>query len=325
VFATVTIFRADGVGFGTDSLHPNLQFPDRKAGKAMRGTTGIVAVLMAGVLWSFMGLAIRNIEVAGTWAILFWRSLGTIPILLAFIAWRSGGHPVQQLKSVGLTGVLGGISLVVAFAGAIFAIQSTTVANAVFLFSASPFLAALLGWAILRESVRRATWIAIAVAAIGMFIMVREGLAAGALAGNVAALLSALGFATFTVALRWGRLTDMVPAVVLGGVFATIVAGIVLAILGQPLLVPAHDIAISMAMGGGVLATGMILYTLGSRAIPAAELTLLSLIEVMLAPIWVWLFLGETTTGATLVGGAILLAAVVFNAVSASSNQTANA
>jgi drug/metabolite transporter, DME family len=291
----------------------------------MRTTTGILLVLMAGVLWSFMGLAIRNIEVAGTWSILFWRSLGTIPVLLAFIAWRSGGHPVQRLKGVGLTGVLGGVSLVVAFAGAIFAIQSTTVANAVFLFSASPFLAALLGWAILREPVRRATWIAIAVAGIGMFIMVREGLAAGALAGNVAALLSALGFAAFTVALRWGRLSDMVPAVVLGGVFSTIVAGIMVATLGQPLLVPAHDIVISMGMGGGVLATGMILYTLGSRAIPAAELTLLSLIEVMLAPIWVWWFLGETATVATFVGGAILLAAVVFNAVSASSNQTANA
>ncbi len=290
----------------------------------MRITTGIVLVLMAGVLWSFMGLAIRNIETAGTWAILFWRSLGTIPVLLAFIAWRSGGHPVQRLISVGLTGVFGGISLVVAFAGAIFAIQSTTVANAVFLFSASPFLAALLGWAILREPIRRATWIAIAVAAIGMFIMVREGLAVGAMAGNVAALLSALGFAAFTVALRWGRLTDMVPAVVLGGVFATIFAGILLAILGQPMLVPAHDITISVAMGGGVLATGMILYTLGSRAIPAAELTLLSMIEVMLAPVWVWLFLGETATMATFIGGAVLLAAVVFNAVSASSNQTAS-
>jgi drug/metabolite transporter, DME family len=302
-----------------------LHFFDRKAGKSMGTTTGILFVLIAGVLWSFMGLAIRNIEVAGTWAILFWRSLGTIPVLLAFIAWRSGGHPVHRFKSVGLTGILGGASLVVAFAGAIFAIQSTTVANAVFLFSASPFLAALLGWAILREPVRRATWIAIAVAGVGMFIMVREGLAAGALAGNVAALLSALGFAAFTVALRWGRLSDMVPAVVLGGVFATIVSCIMAVTLKQPLLVPAHDIAISMGMGGGVLATGMILYTLGSRAIPAAELTLLSLIEVMLAPIWVWWFLGETATLATFVGGAILLAAVVFNAVSASSNQTASA
>lgn len=288
----------------------------------MRSSTGIALVLTAGVLWSFMGLAIRNIEVAGTWSILFWRSLGMLAVLFGFITWRSGGHPIQPLKSVGLTGMIGGISLVVAFAGAIFAIQSTTIANAVFLFSAAPFLSALLGWLILREPIRRTTWIAIAVAGIGMFIMVREGLAAGALAGNIAALLSASGFATFTIALRWGKLSDMMPAVAFGGVFSAIVAAVVLAILDQPLLVPTRDIAISVAMGGGVLATGMILYTLGSRSIPAAELTLLSLIEVMLAPVWAWLFLNETATGATFIGGAILFAAVAFNAFSAGSEHS---
>lgn len=291
----------------------------------MRNTTGILLVLMAGVLWSFMGLAIRNIDTASTWAILFWRSAGMIPVLLAVIAWRSGGHPLKRFQGVGLAGVVGGFSLVLAFAGAIYAIQSTTVANAVFLFSASPFLAALLGWLILREPVHRATWLAIAVAGVGMFIMVREGLAAGALAGNVAALLSAMGFAIFTVTLRFGKLADMMPAVVLGSVFSVIVAAIVLVQQGQPVLVSAHDIAIALALGGGIVASGMALYTLGSRVIPAAELTLLSLIEVMLAPIWVWLVLDETATLGTFVGGAILLSAVVFNAIISASRQPAAA
>ena len=277
---------------------------------------GVALVVLAGVLWSAMGLALRHIEVAGTWAVLFWRSAGMVPVLFVVIALTSGGHPLARLRRVGVAGVIGGLGLVFAFAGAIYAIQATTVANAVFLFAASPFLTAILGWLILHESVRRATLVAIAVAGVGMFIMVREGLAAGAASGNVAALLSALGFAAFTITLRWGRLTDMMPAVVLGGVLSMAVAAVVLGISGAPLLVPARDIVIAVAMGAVQLAVGMALYTLGSRVIPAAELTLLSLVEVLLAPIWVWLVLGETASVGTFAGGGILLAAVVGNALS---------
>ena len=277
---------------------------------------GVALVVLAGVLWSAMGLALRHIEVAGTWAVLFWRSVGMVPVLFVVIALTSGGHPLARLRRVGVAGVIGGLGLVFAFAGAIYAIQATTVANAVFLFAASPFLTAILGWLILHESVRRATLVAIAVAGVGMFIMVREGLAAGAASGNVAALLSALGFAAFTITLRWGRLTDMMPAVVLGGVLSMAVAAVVLGISGAPLLVPARDIVIAVAMGAVQLAVGMALYTLGSRVIPAAELTLLSLVEVLLAPIWVWLVLGETASVGTFAGGGILLAAVVGNALS---------
>lgn len=277
---------------------------------------GAILVVMAAVLWSLMGLMIRQIEIAGTWAVLFWRSVGVIPVLLAVIWWRGGGAVLPRLRAVGLPGVIGGLGLVLAFGGAIYAIQATTVANAVFLFSASPFLAAVLGWLILREPVRRATWAAIVLAGIGMFIMVREGLAAGALAGNVAALLSAFGFAAFTLALRWGKLGDMLPAVLLGAVFSMVAAALVSNAIGTGLIVPLRDILISMGMGAVILASGMALYTAGSRVIPAADLTLLSMVEVLLAPLWVWLFLGETASSGTFAGGAILLGAVAFNALS---------
>ncbi|PTE23284.1 EamA family transporter [Cereibacter changlensis JA139] len=282
----------------------------------MRYGTGVVLVVLAACLWSFMGLAIRQIGEAGTWAILFWRSVGMVPVLFAFIAWRSGGRPIARLRRVGLAGCVGGVGLVLAFAGAIYAIQATTIANAVFLFAASPFLAALLGSLLLREYVRSATWVAIAVAGVGMFVMVREGLAMGEMAGNVAALLSALGFAAFTLTLRWGKLEDMMPAVVLGGVFSMIAAALVLGVQGASLMVPLRDVLISMLMGAGLLGTGMVLYTLGSRVIPAAELTLLSMVEVMLAPVWVFLMLGETASSGTFLGGGILMAAVAGNALS---------
>lgn len=282
----------------------------------MTYTKGVFYVLIAATLWSLMALAIRQIEVAGTWAVLFWRSAGVVLVLGAIIWWRSGGKLLSRLRGVGLPGVVGGLGLVFAFAGAIFAIQATTVANAVFLFSASPFLAAVLGWLLLREPVRWATWAAILLAGVGMFIMVREGLAAGALAGNVAALLSALGFAVFTLALRWGKLSDMTPAIVIGAVFSMLAAVVVQSFLGQSLIAPPRDIAIALAMGAIILALGMALYTAGSTVIPAAELTLLSMIEVLLAPLWVWLLLGETASTGTFAGGAILMAAVAFNALS---------
>lgn len=286
----------------------------------MRYGTGVVLVITAATLWSLMGLTIRQIEVAGTWSILFWRSLGVLPVLLALVWWRAQGEGGPsfgaRLTAIGWPGIIGAAGLVLAFAGAIFAIQATTVANAVFLFSASPFLAAVLGWLLLKEPVRPATWAAIALAGIGMFIMVREGLAAGALLGNAAALLSALGFAVFTLALRWGKLADMMPAVILGAVFSMLTAAIVLMATGAPLIVPMRDIAISMAMGAVILAIGMALYTAGSRVIPAAELTLLSMVEVMLAPLWVFALLGETASPGTFLGGAILLGAVAFNALS---------
>lgn len=282
----------------------------------MRYGTGAILVLFAGLIWSFMGLALRQIDVSGTWTVLFWRSVGVVPVLLAFIAWRSGGQPLQRMRRVGLAGVVGGLCLVFAFAGSIFAIQSTTVANAVFLFAASPFFAAILGWILLREPVRPATWATIVMACLGMFIMVREGLAAGALAGNIAAILSALGFAGFTITLRWGRMEDMIPAVVLGGLFSMIFALGAVVTQGETLLVPRREIVIAMLMGAGLLASGMVIYTLGSRVMPAAELTLLSMVEVMFGPVWVWLFMNESATAATFVGGAILMTAIACNALS---------
>ena len=219
--------------------------------------------------------------------------------------------------------MLGGIGLVFAFAGAIYAFQTTTVANALLFFAASPFVAAVLGRIVLREAVRPATWVAIGIAVFGILIMVRDGLDTGAFVGNMAALLSAAGFGTFSVVLRWGRVGDMLPAVLLGGVFSAIVAAVVLVVQGAVIVVSVHDMGVALAIGAFVVALGLVLFTLGSRVVPAAELTLLSLIEVLLGPIWVWLFLGETASGNTLIGGTVLLAAVLLNGLAGAARKSA--
>jgi drug/metabolite transporter (DMT)-like permease len=289
----------------------------------MRYGQGVALCLVAGSIWSLMGLGLRQIEDASVWAILFWRSLGMIPVLLAFLWWTSRGRPLATIRAVGVAGALGGIGLVFAFAGAIYAFQTTTVANALLFFAASPFVAAVLGRIVLHEAVRPATWVAIGIAVFGILIMVRDGLDSGAFFGNMAALLSAAGFGTFSVVLRWGRVGDMLPAVLLGGVFSAIVAAVVLVVQGAVIVVSVHDMGVALAIGAFVVALGLVMFTLGSRVVPAAELTLLSLIEVLLGPIWVWLFLGETASGNTLIGGTVLLAAVLLNGLAGAARKSA--
>ena len=278
--------------------------------------SGVLLVLAAGICWSSMGLGIRHIEVANVWQILFFRSIALTPLLLLVLTLRARGNPLPIIQKAGLAGGVGGISLVFAFSGGILAVQTTSVANAMFLFAAAPFFAAVLGWLVLKEHVRNLTWISMMVALVGIVIMVWEGISIGRIIGNVAALISALGFAIFTISLRWKKLEDMLPTVFLAGLFAIIIAWALCQIKGYGLDVPKRDIWIALALGVFQVGAGLILYTLGSKAVPSAELALLSMTEVVFGPFWVWLFLGETAGVYTLLGGMILLIAIASNALS---------
>ena len=157
-------------------------------------TAGILLVLFAGLCWSTIGIGIRSIEHANTWQILLYRSAALSVFLFLVIAYRSQGRPLTAIYRVGMAGVIGGVGLVVAFAGGIYAVQMTSVANAAFLFASAPFLAAVLGWLVLRESVRGATWIA---AVLGLVIWVSRsvGIIAGPVNfGNSASIVLCTGF-----------------------------------------------------------------------------------------------------------------------------------
>ena len=277
---------------------------------------GLLFVFSAGVLWSTVGLGIRMIEDAVVWQILLYRSISMSLFLYLVIRVRSGESPFVQIRRTGFPAVVAGLALVAAYSGGIYAIQNTSVANAMLLFATAPFMAAVLGWLILRERVRVATWIAIAIALCGIAIMVSDKSGEVAIFGSLAALGSALGFAVFTVALRWGRTGEMLPSVFLSGIFAFVITLGICQLLGLSLALTVRDGSVAMGMGVFQVGAGLILYTLGSRSLPAAELALLSLAEVLLGPIWVWLFLNETASTNTLIGGAVLLTAIVGNAVS---------
>ena len=291
----------------TPSIHPESTAQHRR---------GLMFVFAAGVLWSTVGLGIRLIEDASVWQILFYRSISLTLLLYIVIRWRTGQDPFGLVRRAGLAGAIAALSLVFAYSGAIFSMQTTSVANAMLLFATAPFMAAVLGWIVLRERVRGATWVAVLIAIGGIAVMVSDQTGAGTVLGSLAALGSALGFACFTVALRAGKSVEMLPAVFLSGLFALVMMGSICLFTGDGFILSRYDGGIALGMGVFQVGAGLVLFTLGSRSLPAAELALLSLAEVVLGPVWVWLFLGETVGLNTLIGGGILLAAIAGNALS---------
>lgn len=280
---------------------------------------GVVLVLLAGAFWSLGGLFVRLVDNADAWQIIFYRSLALIASLLLLIAIRHQGRIGRAFARAGWNGLAAGTCLAGGFIGFVIALYLTTVANAVFMLGASPFLAALIGRWVLGEAVRRATWASMALAAAGVALMVGNGFALGTVQGNLVALGASLGFATFSVLLRRGGENDMLPCVCHAGTVSAAVAALVL-VLGwagsDGFGLGSRDLLLCLLMGVVQLAAGLTCYTVGARHLPAAELLLLSMIELALAPIWVWIAIGEVPSGATLAGGAVVMAAIAFQALS---------
>jgi drug/metabolite transporter (DMT)-like permease len=272
---------------------------------------GVLLVLLAGVFWSLAGILLRNLEAATSWQVVFYRSGSfTIMIVVVLVA-RYRGRVGTVVRRIGALGVFGGLAIGMGYTAIVLSILHTTVANALFIFATSPFLAALLGWLILRERVPALTWVAIAAALSGVGIMVAGGLSGDGLVGILWALAMPLAFATIIIILRIKRDLDMLPMVCLGGV-ASALAG---ALLADSLAISLHDLAICVTLGTVQIGCGMIAFTIGSRHVPAAELGLLAMTEAIFGPVWVWLGVGEVPSGLTLLGGGIVLGAIVAQAL----------
>ncbi len=270
-------------------------------------------VLISGLAMSLGGVFVRSMETANEWQILLWRSPGVVAVLLLFMAARGGVGTI--FAAAGGKSVLAGLSLALGSACYVFSITHTTVANTLFMLSAGPFIAAVLGRILLGEAVQRVTWVAMAGAAAGVAIMVADGVAGGALSGNIAGLGAAVGFAGFSVALRSGRGADMLPATCHAGLFSLLIGIVAQLLSGGGLMPSTADLGLCLTYGAIAVGGGLIVFTLGARHVPAAEASLLSMTEVVLGPIWVWLFFAETPSRATLAGGALLLASIGVRAL----------
>jgi DME family drug/metabolite transporter len=272
---------------------------------------GVALVVTAGVAWSTAGIVVRSMDAAQPWQIVFYRSVAMIATLLAVIAVRRRGRVVEAFVNTGWAGVVGGLCMAGAFIGFFLSVVRTTVANVLFIQSVSIFIAAFLGWLLMGERVGRHTWAASIVATGGIGLMVADGLSAGGLVGNLIALAIAVGFGGFTVAIRHGRRVDMLPTACLAGMFAMAAA----AIITDSFALSLHDLALCLFLGCTQVGLGLTLYVMGARTIPAVQLTLLATTEVILGPIWVWIGVGETPTLLALAGGALVLSAVVYQAL----------
>ena len=267
---------------------------------------GLLYLVTATFFTSTAGVLLRHIEAADGWTVLFYRSASFVATMLLFILWRHGAYTAAAFRDIGRAGLGVAVFLGAAFMLFIMALLKTTVANAVFTVSLSPFFAALFAWLLLREAVRPATLGTMVVALTGIGFMFADGLAAGTWSGNFIALACCVCFSAGIVCLRGGRARDMLPAVCLAGVVATLVSGL----LAPSFAIGRQDLMLSVLMGVVQLGFQYILLTGASRHVPAAEVTLVGRLALILAPLWVWLAVGEVPGELALIGGAIVLAAV---------------
>ena len=276
---------------------------------------GAIMVIMCGLLWSTAGVGVRYIGDASGWHIVFFRSIGLVITILVVMAWRSKGDLITPLKRTNMLSIVAGVFMGASFFGNIFALLHTSVANVTFLLSSSPFIAALLGWLILGERVKKRTWAAIALTSVGVSVMVGSALTGDGIVGMAFALMMAVSYAAFSVIMRRGKGSDMLPAALVGGVFSMLVAAVAI----DDFAISLADLGICLALGFFQMGLGIVLFIYGSKHVPAAELTLLTMLEVILSPIWVWFLFSEHPGYWTLIGGSVIMLGVVVQAIGARS------
>ncbi|MCE2528833.1 MAG: DMT family transporter [Acidimicrobiia bacterium] len=268
---------------------------------------GILLVAAAGTLWSTLGLGVRMMDTATTWQILFYRAIAQVMVIGAWVAMRRGRGFARSFADIGADGVIAGASISMASVAFVYAIRITTVAEVVFIFSMAPVLAGLLGWALLKEPITRITWLAMVIVLAGIAVMNGPDGSAGFSTGTVLALVSAFGFASFTVLQRRRRHVDMLPTIAVSGLITVAATGWLI----EGTIPSPGDLAVAFWLGGIALAGGLALYTVGARHVRPAESVLISMTEIVLAPLWVWWLFNETASIATLAGGAIVLTGVL--------------
>ena len=278
---------------------------------ASRGidTRGAWLVFGAAAIWSFGGTIARFLSVDDNWTIIFWRSLFAATFLLTFMFWRDGFAGTGRLfAGMGWAGIGVGLCFATASTAFIVALSYTTVANILLMQAGAPLFAALLMFVFFRERVDAATWVAIAAVMAGVAVMVSDSVTGKVSPiGDGLALLIGLSFATATVLTRRHAHVRMMPAACLGTLVMT-VTGFLLA---GSLKVSAADGAWLFVFGALNLALGMMCFVTGVRLLPAAVAALISTAEPVLGPLWVWLVHGELPPQRTLVGGAVVVAALM--------------
>ncbi len=271
---------------------------------------GVLLMLGATLCWSTAGVMVRKLRVTDGWEITFWRSLFMTLFILGLLAVQYRGATLARIRAVGKPGIIVGALWALMYVCFILALGHTTVANVLVLASISPFIAALLGGLFLHERVPGRTWLAMIAAFAGIVLMFIESIGSGGLAGNLLALAIPLAFACNVVVLRRMHASvDMIPTLVISGLFSMA--------LTLPLAFPfeagSKDLGLLAIMGVVQLAIGCLLMLAAARRLKAAELGLLAVPETVFGTLFTWLLVGERPGRLALMGGLVVIAALVVN------------
>ena len=285
----------------------------------------IPAVLMAGIFWSFGPYVVRHIDEAHTvpWQYLFARGMVIFILLNIYLFFEEGLNFLKNYKKIGYSGIIGGAGLAFAMITFIWSITNTTAAITLLCLAAMPFITALLGFLFLKEKISINVWISILVATLGIIIMALGNHEKNTLLGFALGIVSALGFSVFSVSLRWRKETPKFTTVALAGLICFLISSIVIINKDLSFVSSSKNEAL-FAVHGTIVCLGMILYAIASKNIPAAELTLLSLTEVIGGIFWVWLpWLGinEVPGTNTIIGGFFIFLALFYYSLIIKNNR----
>ena len=276
----------------------------------------IPLVIVAGLIWSFGPLVVRNIDDPGTilWQYLFVRGLVIFTLLNIYLFFEEGIYFYKNYLKIGMSGTIGGIGLGTAMITFIWSITNTTAAITLLCLAAMPFITALLGFLFLKEKISISVWIAIVFASIGIVIMAFDSASLGSINGLIFGLASALGFSIFSVSLRWRKETPKFTTVAAAGLFCTLFSFAIITQNDLNFLASSKNEGL-FALHGTLVCLGLILYSIGSKIIPAAELTLLSTTEIIGGIFWVWipiLGINEIPSTNTIIGGFFILMSIIY-------------
>ena len=285
----------------------------------------IPVVLFAGLLWSFGPLVVRYMNAPNLvpWQYLFTRGLTIFCILNIYLFFEEGKTFYKNYLKIGFSGIIGGIGLGVAMITFIWSIINTSAAITLMCLAAMPFITALLGFLFLRETISINVWLSIVIAAIGIIIMAAGKTDEGSFLGLIFGLISATGFSVFSVSLRWRKETPKFTTVAVAGIFCAVVSALVMISDGANFLSSSYNQGL-FSIHGTLVCLGLILYSIGSKAIPAAELTLLSLTEIIGGIFWVWLpilQINEVPANTTIIGGFLIFMSIIYYSLTIKTNR----
>ena len=285
----------------------------------------IPVVLFAGLLWSFGPLVVRYMDQPELtpWQYIFSRGLTIFLILNAYLYFEEGKKFYENYFKVGLSGLIGGCGLGLAMVTFIYSITNTTAAITLLCLAAMPFFTALLGFLFLKEKISVNVWISILIATIGITIIALGNDGKNSLIGLIFGMISSVGFSVFSVSLRWRKETPKFTTVAVAGFFCACFAAIFILVNKLTFFSTSYNEAL-FSFHGTIVCLGLILYSIGSKVIPAAELTLLSLTEVIGGIFWVWLpmfGINEIPSTNTIIGGFFLFMSIIYYSLTIKSNR----